>query len=297
MGEAYILRRGSGGIPGNWAVIVARVPANSTVTATKDGITLTPKMWVTEADPGKDIALFALTPAQFDADTPWTVTATDGGSSASETVLVTSNKEYEIELSYRITQDYQEVEYLEKRGNKVIIDTGIMCTRNSYVLVNYYMIDYSSSVATQFFGAIYDGNYRLALQSHSNNARIWAYNAGISLNSGVAENRLQKWTKVRYQDGTKIEILDENDTVLSTATGVAQADPLYSISIFAMHTSATGYNSSDGNGMRLGIIWLDDNELIPCYRKSDSAPGYFNAKTKEFKGNTGTGTIYLGPDL
>ena len=102
MGEAYILRRGSGGIPGNWAVIVARVPSGSAVTATKGSITLTPKMWVSEADPEKDIAIFTLTPAQFDANTPWTITATRGTDTASETVLVTSNKEYEVELTYTL---------------------------------------------------------------------------------------------------------------------------------------------------------------------------------------------------
>lgn len=100
MGEAYILRRGSGGIPGNWAVIVARVPSGSTVTATKGSITLTPKMWVTEADPAQDIALFALTPAQFDSENPWTITATDGANTVSKTVLITTNKEYEVTIEF-----------------------------------------------------------------------------------------------------------------------------------------------------------------------------------------------------
>lgn len=91
---------GGSGIPGNRAVLVARVPSGSTVTATKGGVVLTPMMWVSETYPDQDIALFVFTPAQFDADTPWTITATDGTSTASTTILIISNKEYEVELSF-----------------------------------------------------------------------------------------------------------------------------------------------------------------------------------------------------
>lgn len=102
MGEAYILRRGSGGIPGNWAVLVARIPSGSTVTATKGGVVLTPMMWVSETYPDQDIALFVFTPAQFDSVNPWTITATDGTNTASETVLITTNKEYEVVIDYDV---------------------------------------------------------------------------------------------------------------------------------------------------------------------------------------------------
>lgn len=91
---------GGNGIPGNRAVLVARIPSGSTVTATKGGIVLTPMMWVSETYPDQDIALFVFAPAQFDSVNPWTITATDGTDTASDTILVTTNKEYEIELSY-----------------------------------------------------------------------------------------------------------------------------------------------------------------------------------------------------
>lgn len=91
---------GGSGIPGNRAVLVARIPSGSTVTATKGGVTLTPMMWVSETYPDQDIALFVFTPAQFDSVNPWTITATDGTNTASETVLITTNKEYEITITF-----------------------------------------------------------------------------------------------------------------------------------------------------------------------------------------------------
>jgi hypothetical protein len=67
---------------------------------TKGGTTLTPTMWVSEADPAKDIALFVIAPTLFDSVNPWTVTAIQGTNTASTTVLITTNKEYEVALSY-----------------------------------------------------------------------------------------------------------------------------------------------------------------------------------------------------
>lgn len=57
-------------------------------------------MWVSETYPDQDIGLFVFSSAQFDSTTPWTITATDGTNTASDTVLITTNKEYEITLSF-----------------------------------------------------------------------------------------------------------------------------------------------------------------------------------------------------
>lgn len=107
---------GGGGISENRAVLVVRVPAGSTVTATKGGITLTPKMWVVESDPTQDIALFVIAPSLFDSVNPWTVTATLGTETASDTVIIDDNKEYDLELSYTY--------YLYNNGNECVAITG-----------------------------------------------------------------------------------------------------------------------------------------------------------------------------
>lgn len=116
---------GGGGISENRAVLVARVPDGSTVTATKGGITLTPKMWVVEADPTQDIALFVIAPSLFDSVNPWTVTATLGTDTASDTVIIDDNKEYDVELFYGVYLfQYSAADFNAIKSNFAIMDDG-----------------------------------------------------------------------------------------------------------------------------------------------------------------------------
>lgn len=98
------------------AVLVVTVPTGSTVTAAKGGVTLTPTMWVTAADPTLDCAIFSIKSSLFDAVSPWTVTATLGTDTASDTVIIDSNKQYDLELSYTY--------YLYNSGNECVAITG-----------------------------------------------------------------------------------------------------------------------------------------------------------------------------
>ena len=94
---------GSGGPSSSDAILTVTVPTGSAVTMTKGGITLTPTMWVQAADNTLDCALFVIAPSMFDSTTPWTVTATSGTDSATTTVLIDSNKQYDIELIFAPT--------------------------------------------------------------------------------------------------------------------------------------------------------------------------------------------------
>lgn len=93
---------GGGGLKNTDAVLIVTVPTGSTVTATKGGTTITPTMWVKAADASLDCAIFSIPASQFDSATPWTITATMGTQSASGTVLITTNKEYEVTLVYEL---------------------------------------------------------------------------------------------------------------------------------------------------------------------------------------------------
>lgn len=135
-----------GGISGNRAVLVARIPSGSTVTATKGGVTLTPMMWVSETYPDQDIGLFVFSSAQFDATTPWTITATDGTNTASDTVLITTNKEYEVELAYYLSL------FDRTKDSFATISSGFQM--NSYLSLS----DYSASYVR--FTASGDNNPR-----------------------------------------------------------------------------------------------------------------------------------------
>ena len=91
---------GGGGPSASDAILTVAVPTGSTVTAAKGGVTLTPTMWVQAADASLDCALFVIAPAQFDSVNPWTVTISDGTNTASDTILIGSNKQYDLTLDY-----------------------------------------------------------------------------------------------------------------------------------------------------------------------------------------------------
>ena len=107
---------GGGKLKNTDAVLVVTVPTGSTVTATKGGVTLTPTMWVKAADNNLDCALFVISPSMFDSQNAWTVTATLGTDSASDTVMISSNKQYDILLSYGV--------YLFNNGDQCVAITG-----------------------------------------------------------------------------------------------------------------------------------------------------------------------------
>lgn len=90
---------GGGKLKDTDAVLVVTVPTGSTVTATKSGTTLTPTMWVKAADNTLDCAIFSIPASQFDSTTPWTITATLGTYSATATVTIDSNKQYDLSMA------------------------------------------------------------------------------------------------------------------------------------------------------------------------------------------------------
>lgn len=107
---------GGGGPSASDAILTVTAPAGSTVTATKGSATLVPTLWTTAADAELECALFVIPPAQFDSTTPWTVTATSGTNTASDTVAIDSNNQYYIELTFTF--------YLYRNGDEFSARTG-----------------------------------------------------------------------------------------------------------------------------------------------------------------------------
>ena len=91
---------GGGGPSASDAILTVTVPTGSTVTMTKGGVTLTPTMWVRAADNTLDCALFVIQSSLFDSQNAWTVAASLSGDSASDTITIDSNEQYEMVLTY-----------------------------------------------------------------------------------------------------------------------------------------------------------------------------------------------------
>ena len=108
------------------AILVVTAPTGSTVTAIKGNISLTPTMWVKAANNTLDCALFSIKPNLFDSQNAWTVTGTLGTESASTTIVIDSNKEYEAEITYAL--------YLIRNGIPLVsltVVTGATVTSSS----------------------------------------------------------------------------------------------------------------------------------------------------------------------
>jgi len=114
---------GGGGLSDTDAVLTVSVPTGSTVTAVKGGITLTPTIWVQDADNTLDYAIFSISPSMFDAVNPWTVTGTRGTDSDSQTVTISTNKQYEVSLSYILVLfEFDPNDYDAQKENWAIMD-------------------------------------------------------------------------------------------------------------------------------------------------------------------------------
>lgn len=107
---------GGGGPTAADAILTVTAPAGATVTATKGSATLSPTLWTAAADATQECALFVISSAQFDSSTPWTVTATSGTDTASDTVTISSNKQYDLWLSFG--------HYLYRNGDEFTSRTG-----------------------------------------------------------------------------------------------------------------------------------------------------------------------------
>lgn len=140
---------GGGGLSSSDAILVVTAPTGSTVTATKDGVTITPTIWVTAADPTLDCAIFAISASLFDAANPWTVTATLGTDTASDTVIINSNKQYDLELSFSL--------WLFKAGSGAVVQFG---TNNRTQVVTTITSDYIDTVCNNSTqqGSLYTAN-------------------------------------------------------------------------------------------------------------------------------------------
>lgn len=131
---------GGSGPSASDAILTVTVPTGSTVTMTKGGVTLTPTMWVQAADNTLDCALFVIGPSLFDAQNAWTVTATLGTDTASDTVTISANEQYDMLLEYNF--------YLFKSGYGAVVPLTYGGQQNATVRVETNEIVVSSPSTT-----------------------------------------------------------------------------------------------------------------------------------------------------
>lgn len=291
---------GSGKLKNTDAVLIVTVPTGSTVTATKGGTTLTPTMWVKAADNTLDCAIFIIPASQFDSTTPWTITATDGTNTASDTVLITTNKEYEVVLNFLVPAAYQAVEFIQANGTQYI-NTGVPARVQIRCEID------AQSVTTNPSDQTLLGGNGTGTQ---NDVVVIGYNHASSFKSyyyyiqsvfddikNIADTNRHSFV-VNFESGNLQFIVDGvvEKQATSTFTATTSSTTLH------LFRRANGNNPFYGRLYALRIYdYLDGGkmirEFIPCYRRADSTAGLWDRVGEQFYTNAGTGAFIVGPDV
>lgn len=117
MSEGMIIRRGGGAsLKATDALLRVQAPAGSTVTITKGSVSKTDLGHENADDHTVYDYYFIIHQSQFDSVNPWTITATLGEDTASDTIIIDTADEYDVELSY--------VFYLFRSGRGALVEFG-----------------------------------------------------------------------------------------------------------------------------------------------------------------------------
>lgn len=130
---------GSGGKLSNEdAVLRVTVPTGSTVTMTKGGISFAAMTWKRAYDDSNDTAIFIIPPNLFDSQNAWTVTSRLGTKNSSGTIIINSNKRYNMTLSYiYVLYDYS-TDSISTLKSKLSGNTGSLASRNNHMIFETY---------------------------------------------------------------------------------------------------------------------------------------------------------------
>lgn len=293
MGDAFITRRGGlgGGLSESDAVLRVTAPTGSTFTAAKNGVTLSPKMWEQSASTF-DTAIFAIPASSFDANA-WTVSATDGTYSSSDTVVINGAYEFSIALNFHVPDGYQEVEYLQSSGTQYI-NVGLNPTSSLWGFeIDFTPLHAPSSSGHGVFGQKTADNNEWHLNTWYDTSN---YNGTLIMKSSKYSARLANGIRCQMSMHN-LEYINAEGTRRTVSNVSIGNLPLY---IFCCNKNGT---TSEFTSMKLYSFKLYDDtdtlvsELYPCYRISDSVAGLWDKEREMFLTNSGSGTFAVGADV
>jgi hypothetical protein len=275
----------------NDAVLRVTVPAGSTATLSRGGVTRQGDGWEPVGESGSVAFLFAIYAAELSAE-PWTVSATDGSGAATASIVIDSNKLYSLSISYRLPTAYQEVAYLESSGAQHV-DTGISASSIGRCRIVGRILD--STSYTALCGAC-------ASTSAIDNQKTLAYrpadgyfyldNNGYLGASAIAANT--DFTLDFSVSSSALSVTVNGTTRSSSGTiGAIASDNLW---LFANNYHGTHLAGVKARIQEAQLYDRSGNlvaDLIPCYRRSDNAAGFWDTERNQFV--PGTGTFTLGP--
>ena len=202
-------------------------------------------------------------------------------------------------ITPRLPNEYQEVEYIESTGTQYI-DTGY-CPYKTKTEVKFKYTG-SSNVSGVYILASWTSNNRYYPVSYTGTINGSRYNqfrtankTNIYTNLGAYDSEVHS---VIYND-------EENkvyfDNILKTTVTDLDTPNTNSIYLFAMHGSTGAENSSSCRIFSVKLMDKITNTIarnfIPCYRKSDNEIGMYDLVNNVFYTNAGTGVFLMGTEV
>lgn len=285
---------GSGGLQDTDALLRVQAPADSVVTITKGATTKTDHGHENADEPMYYDYYFIIHQSQFDSVNPWTVTATLGTASSSDTIIIDAADEYNLTLSYRLPNIYQEVEYIERAANQdAWFDTGYLGTKDSNIEITFVKTAYGSRYPW-LFGAFKTSSTFMGIQ-FQDSGTLWAYNSSGQWTEVTVPNNYKSVFK--FINGTQLALSTDGGATYTYKNITSSGDPSYTFALFGIKSGASSAVGSTNLGARIYSVFIDGREYVPCYRKADSVIGFWDVVGKVFITKIGSGTVTVGGDV
>lgn len=298
---------GGGGGVNVFAFIMANYPASAVCTATNGVVTLQSMTGNTHP------AIFGI-PEPLSLPETWTVTATNGLSTKTQTVSITAQYQIEtVTITFSLLPiEYQEVEYLESTaGGGQYIDTGFNADASAtteYDIVFMMRTDLTHSVCgliQQAGGTMYG---YCGLLYKEKTAGTQTYDFGFFFGADTeplynASGNISLNTKydVKLNTSTRYLNIDGTDVASTASVTTSYNSHIY---LFGNHRIGGYMDTMEGGNTRIYSFIKKNNstnaksmELVPCYRRADSVAGMYDMISESFFTNAGSGTFTVGPDV
>ena len=244
----------------------------------------------------------------FSSSIPWSIVATYQTEQTTGTIIIDTNAFYDVELTYVVPYDYQQVEYLESNGNQYI-NTLINTDNIGFINTSFMTLgDGQSHSRNYIFGGtnsnkdttnVNGGFGLLHLRSGTNIAFRYRTSSETTVAYFPGNYSTVYDCELSFMTNNKYCTINNTTRSLSNAQTITFNGALY---LFTMHFGDGVSLETNTNRIYNFFKIFDYNNqmvanLIPCYRKIDSVAGMYDNVNKIFLTNQGTGTFVVGSDV
>lgn len=196
-----------------------------------------------------------------------------------------------VTLTEPLPTDYQQVAYLGTTGTQYI-NTGYKANYNTSVRTK---VMFNETSASQGIYCSRDGSVS------SNTYSLFIVNTAFrhDYKSSQTTTSLKTSANTDYEISSNKNVLTINNKVYNTAT-YTSFSASYNMTLMASTVGGTGLANYLNGRMYYCKIYDNDllvRDLVPCYRKSDNKPGFYDILNNVFYTNAGTGEFTVGPNV